>query len=104
MRISVDFPAKLTCERKQYQYRAREFSEFGILLVSKNKELVGKDVDLELNLDSPEASFSLQGVVAYATDTGLGVRFKNLTREAQAVLRNYIQTHGARTANNPPQA
>ncbi len=99
-RILVDFPAKLIWGRKQFQCKAREFSEFGILLTSKNKDLVGKDVELNLNWDSAGSPVALKGVVAYATDTGLGVRFKNTSSEERTVLRHYIHAHNTPTKSN----
>jgi hypothetical protein len=90
-RISVDFPAKLVMGSKQIRCKAREFSEFGILLACKNKELVGKDVAVDLALDSGQSSVSLKGVVAYATESGVGVRFKNVSAEQRSLLKAYIQ-------------
>ncbi len=90
-RIEVDFPAKLTAGRKQYRCQAREFSEFGILLACSNKDLVGKDVDVDLALDATEPPVSLKGVVAYATENGVGVRFKNVSSDQRALFKAYIQ-------------
>jgi len=97
-RIAVDFPVALTCGRKQYRCQALEFSEFGIFLASARKELVGEDVELGLALDTKNPSRSIKGVVAYATNTGIGVRFKSVSPELQMDLKNYIQ------ANSPTKA
>lgn len=99
-RIAVNFPAKLVWGRKQYRCKACEFSEFGILLACNNKDLVGKDVEVDLNLDFGHSSVALKGVVAYATDSGVGVRFKNISPEQHAVLKDYIQARGTNASNN----
>jgi hypothetical protein len=96
-RIAVNFPVKVTLGRKQYRCQATEFSEFGILLASKNNELAG-DVEVELALNPPSTALSLMGVVAYTTDSGVAVRFKNISPEQQAVLRNYLEAQGKKTA------
>lgn len=100
-RIPVDFPAKLVLGRKQYRCKAREFSEFGILLACDDKDLVGSDVDVDLTLESGQSSVSLKGIVAYATESGVGVRFKNISSEHRALLKRYIQLHTKTTKENP---
>jgi hypothetical protein len=37
---------------------------------------------------------SVEGVVAYTTNTGVGVRFKNLSPENQFSLKHYVQKRG----------
>ena|ERR1035437_2197292 len=97
-RIPVNFPATVTWGRKQYRCQARELSEFGILLVSKHKGLAG-DVGVELGLNPAGTSVFLEGVVAYTTDTGFAVRFKDISSEQRTVLKDYIQARGGNTAN-----
>ena len=93
-RISVDLPVILTWERKNFPCQARQLSEFGILLASEHKELVGENVRVRLNLDSPTRSLPLSGIVAYAVDNGIGVRFEEVPAERQAVLKDYVQARG----------
>ena len=97
-RIPVNFPVTVTWGRKQYRCKAREFSEFGVLLASTHKELAG-DVGVELDLNPPSISVSLEGIVAYATDTGFAVRFKNIFSAQRTVLKAYIQAQGRNAAN-----
>ena len=92
-RIEVDLPVTLNWGKKQYRWRARQFSEFGILLATSQKELVGQDVELSLDLDSFDSDVALSGIVAYATDGGIAVRFKNLTADQRATLRAFINIH-----------
>lgn len=93
-RIQVNFPVVVNWGRKQFKWLAREFSEYGILLAGSNKEMVGEDLKLELALDPSEPPLEVEGVVAYATDTGVGVRFKNVSPENQYSLKHYVQKHG----------
>ena len=96
-RISVNFPVTVTWGRKQYRCQARELSEFGILLASTHKELLG-DVGIELGLNPSGTALSLAGVVAYTTDTGFAVRFKDISSEHRNVLKDYIQAQGGSKA------
>jgi PilZ domain len=64
----------------------------------EHKELVGKDIQVRLKLDSPSRSLSLSGIVAYAIDNEIGVRFKDLSAEQQPVLKDYVE---ARRYNQP---
>ncbi len=93
-RIPVDFPVTLTWGRKRIRCRAREFSEFGILLTPPQKELVGENIQLDLTLEPPSPALSLSGVVVYAVDKGIGVRFENVSPDQQAPLKNYVQARG----------
>jgi hypothetical protein len=93
-RIPVTFPVTLTWGRKKYPCQASEFSEFGIFLEATGKELVGEDVELALVLAPDKSRLALAGIVAYATDSGIGVRFKNLSPENQAKLKGYVVAHG----------
>ena len=100
-RIPVDFPVTLTVGRKQYRGQACEFSEYGILLTSPNKELVGDEVQVALSLNPNEAPLSVTGMVVYATDSGIGIRFKNVPTEDQLTLRAYAHTRGIGIVENP---
>jgi PilZ domain-containing protein len=89
-RISVRFPAMIACGKKKFNCQALEFSEFGVLLTSTHKELVGQDVEVGLTLETLQGVLPLKGIVAYSTDVGLGVRFKEITEEQQAALKDYV--------------
>jgi len=93
-RIQVNFPVLVNWGRKQYRWLAREFSEYGILLAGSNKDLMGQELKLELSLDANDPPINVEGVVAYVTDTGIGIRFKNLSPESQFSLKYYAQKHG----------
>jgi len=93
-RIAVNFPVAVNWGRKQFKWLAREFSEYGILLAGSSKEMVGEDLKLELSLDPDDPPLMVEGVVAYATDTGVGIRFKNLSPENQFSLKHYVQKRG----------
>ncbi len=77
-------------------------SEFGVFLASKRKELVkekelvkGKeDVLVNLNLDPKGPSLNLTGIVVYATEIGIGVRFKNPSLEQHLSLKDYVLARG----------
>ena len=95
-RISVDLPVTVASGRKQYQWRATKLSEFGVHLVSKRKELVKEkeDVLVALNLEPKGSPLTLPGIVAYVTETGIGIRFKNLSLEQHASLKSYVLARG----------
>ena len=93
-RLQVSFPVVVNWGRKQFRWLAREFSEYGILLNGSNKEMVGEELKLQLGLDPESEPLELNAVVAYSTETGIGVRFKNVTPEAQNSLKYYVKQHG----------
>ena len=93
-RLHVSFPVVVNWGRKQFRWLAREFSEYGILLNGSNEELVGEDLKLTMRFDPEAEPLEVQGVVAYSTETGVGVRFKNVSPEAQHALTYYVKQHG----------
>ena len=93
-RIAVSFPVLVNWGRKQFKWLSREFSEYGILLAGSDKEMVGQDLKLEMSLEPNDPPIAIDGVVAYATDTGVGIRFKNVSPENQFSLKHYVQKHG----------
>ena len=93
-RISVDSPDILTWGRKQFRCQARQLSEFGIFVGSTHHELVGENVQVNVTLESSTPPLSLLGIVIYATDSGLGIRFEDVTPEHHASLKSYVQARG----------
>jgi hypothetical protein len=93
-RVSVDFPVVLTHGKKRFNFKAVQLSEFGVLVGPPRKELVGEDVGAELSLEPPSPSVSVSGVVFYAVDDGIGVRFESMSPAQQAILKEYVQVRG----------
>ena len=93
-RIQVEFPVTVAWGRKQHKWQVKEFSEYGILVASPSKELVGQEVQLGLSLNPSEGPLTVQGTVVYGTDTSVGIRFKNVPADEQRILRAYAQAHG----------
>lgn len=93
-RVKVEFPVVVSWGRKQFRWPARECSEYGILLAGSNKELVGEELKLQLNLEPNQPPLSLVGVAVYSAETGVGIRFKNVSPEDQFSLKYYVQSRG----------
>jgi hypothetical protein len=93
-RVPVSFPVVVNWGRRQFRWLAREFSEYGILLAASNKELVGQELKLKLTLEGEEPPIDVEGIVAYSTETGVGIRFKNISPENAFSLRDYVQKRG----------
>ena len=101
-RISLDLPATVIWGRKRRTYRARELSEFGVFLAPKRKEAaIEKEwvrqkeaVVIDLVLETKDHPLALAGIVIASTGDGIAVRFKNLSLEHHALLRNYVLARG----------
>lgn len=93
-RIQVEFPVTVSQGRKQQRCQAKELSEYGIMVATPAKELVGQEVQLGLTLNPNEGPLAVDGTVVYGTDTSIGIRFKNVPQEEQRILRAYAQAHG----------
>ncbi len=91
-RVSVNFPVILTWDKKKIPCQACQISELGILLAPSQKELVGENVQLEFTTDSPSRFLSLSGIVIYAINSGIGIRFNAGPSEQQDLLRDYLQS------------
>lgn len=93
-RLHVTFPVVVNWGRKQFRWLAREFSEYGILLNGSNKDMVGQNLKLEIGFEPDSKPLEVTGIVAYSTDTGVGVRFKNVPQDVQRSLKQYVKKHG----------
>jgi hypothetical protein len=72
-----------------------------MLVASPEKELVGERVQVDLNLERPSPSVSLSGVVVYALDSGIGIRFEGVLPRHSACLKNYVQARRVGTVQRP---
>ena len=89
-RVAANLPVKLTCGKKKVSTEAQEFSEFGIFLACHDKELLGQNVELAIRFDVTKSTVTVEGVVAYANDGGLGVRFKNVAKDQELALQQQL--------------
>ena len=65
-RIPVNFEVVVVREGEQFHCQARQLSQGGIQLATPHKELVGKDIQLELMLQSPDTVLQVSGTVVCA--------------------------------------
>jgi hypothetical protein len=93
-RIWVNFNAVVIREGKRFHCQARQLSAGGILLATPHKELVGKDIQLELLLQPPSAALLLRGMVVYVNPSGIGVSFRDVSPEQLQTLQTYLEAHG----------
>lgn len=93
-RIWVNFDAVVVEKGKKFHCQARQLSEGGVLLATTHKELVGKDIQLELMLQPPETVLLLNGAVVYVLPSGIGIRFRGVSPEQRQILQTYLEAHG----------
>lgn len=99
-RISVDFPVILILGKKQFLCRARQLSEFGTFVTPAKKELIRETIQVDLFLELPKTLLSLPGIVVYAADGGIGIRFTGTSPEQQYTLKRYVQARGIGTVKS----
>jgi PilZ domain-containing protein len=90
-RTAVDLPVILFLEKKRFHCRAHQLSEFGVAVTPTLKELIGEIVQIDLFLELPNTILSLSGIVVYAVDSGLGIRFTAVPPEQQFALKRYVE-------------
>jgi hypothetical protein len=88
-RISVSFPVTLWWGTKELRLQARQISQFGMLLASIARGLVGEDV--EIIFESPGPSLRLSGTVLYAIESGIGIGFEGLSAEQAYSLKRFVE-------------
>jgi len=71
-------------------------------LAPTHRDMVGENIQLDLTLESSNPALSLTGVVVYAIDSGIGIRFEGVSPEQHASLRNYVQARGIGMAKRSP--
>ena len=92
--ISVDFPVILLLGKKRFSCQARELSEFGIRLAAAPRNLVGKQVQIDLILNPPNPGLPLSGIVVEDIDGKIGIRFERMSPEHRDRLKSYLQARG----------
>lgn len=60
-------------------------------MIPTEKKLIGEIVKIDLLPEPPNHSLSLFGIVAYAIDSGIGIRFTDLQPEQQSELKRYVE-------------
>ena len=99
-RVLVNLPVTMIWKKKNFPCHARQLSEYGILLAPDHKELVREDIQVKFDLDSPSYSLTLSGIVAYAIDNGIGIRFKDMSTKQETALKEYVQARAADAMNH----
>src|SRR5258706_10445380 len=90
-RIPADFPVILWQGRNRLRCQTRQLSEFGMLVATNQRQLVGERIQVDFALDSPIPALSLSATVSYAIDAGIGIRFDSLDLGQRLALQDYIR-------------
>src|SRR4026208_2455123 len=89
-RVWTDFDVIMARGKKRFCCQALQLSQGGVLLNTQQKELVGKDVRLELVLEPSGTGLRVSGTVGYVAPNGIGVRFEELTPEQRELLQAFL--------------
>ena len=100
-RVAVNFPVTLNAGKKRSRCHAHQLSEFGILVTPKQDVPIGETVQTHLLFELPNPTLSLFGIVAYALDSGTGIRFTNVPPEQQFTLKRYVEALRKRPEAGP---
>lgn len=98
-RVEVDLKVSIRQGKQVAQGRAKQFSEYGMLVEPSEVGQAGQRYDLSFALPGHRAHFRLKGIAVYATGKGVGIRFEHVPRETTGAFRSYIQGLSA-TANS----
>ena len=93
-RVIVDLAVTLIAGKKKFRSRVLQLSEFGILVASAHKDLIGQKIRVDLSLEPPHQSLSLSAVVVYTNNGGTGIRFEDESAAQHALLKSYVQARG----------
>jgi PilZ domain-containing protein len=89
--VAVDFPVILFAGKERFHCRAHQLSEFGMVVTPTLQVTIGEVVQIDLYLELPNPILSLSGIVVYAADSGIGIRFTDVLPEQQPTLKRYVE-------------
>jgi hypothetical protein len=90
----VDFPIILSWGKKRLRCQSRQISVFGMFVGSTQSGLVGEQIRIDFPLEAPIPALSLSGIVSYAVDGGMGIRFHGMDYFQRLVIQDYVQAPG----------
>jgi hypothetical protein len=94
-RVWTDFDVIMARGKKRFYCQALQLSQGGVLLNTQQKELIGKEVRLELVLDPSDTGLRVSGTVRYVVPSGIGARFEGLISEQRELLQAFLEAHGS---------
>ena len=99
-RTAIDLPVILFSGTKRILCRAHQLSEFGILVTPPMQELIGEIVQIDLYMGLPKLVISLYGIVVYAIDNGIGIRFTGRPVDQHSLLKSYLKAREVCVVNH----
>ncbi len=91
--MQVNFPVDFAAEGIKGQTRAKQISEFGILIgpLDHPQLMSEKHVRLQFTLPTSEA-LDVKGYCAYVTTTSAGIRFETMNEKTKGVLGRFVNS------------
>lgn len=87
----MDFPVTFSAEGFTGQTRARQLSEFGMLIgpLEQPQRIADRHVRLEFTLPG-YPKFQLKGFCSYITPTAAGIRFDSMHEKTKGMLDRFV--------------
>jgi hypothetical protein len=87
----VDFPVAYSAEGFDGQTRAKQLSEFGVLIgpLDQPQRIAERHVRLEFTLPGHE-KIQLKGFCSYVTPTAAGIRFDPMPEKIKNALERFV--------------
>lgn len=91
--MQVDFLVDYNADGIKGQTRAKQISEFGILIgpLDQPQLMSEKHVRLQFTLPTAEA-LDVKGYCAYVTTTSAGIRFETMNEKTKSVLCQFVNS------------
>ena len=94
--IEDQLEVEVTNENSNYVGQVKNLSEAGMFIVTSRIHKIGQRLHLRVSLPGSTSSMIVEGVVRHPHETaqvkaeGIGVKFVDLSEEADASLRKYL--------------
>jgi len=91
--VPVTFLVDFTADGVKGQTRAKQISEFGILIgpLDQPQLMSEKHVKLQFTLPTSE-TLDVKGYCAYITTTSAGIRFETMNEKTKATLSHFVNS------------
>lgn len=69
-----------------YSDPIKNISQSGVFIETQRPIFVGEEVVIERNIEDVNAPFKIKGDVVHASQSGVGIRFKNLNSNLSKIM------------------
>ena len=85
-RKTCRIPVRYSTFDRMYSDQIKNISQSGVFIETQRPIFVGEEVSIELKIQDVNEPFKIKGDVIHASQSGVGIRFKNLNSNLSKIM------------------